>query len=62
MSRLIAWTDRTKLVEGVIVVGALVVMTYTRGILQFLVPLAIVSGLLPAYLWWRRKGIFRNRR
>jgi len=58
MRRLVQWIDRLKLVEGVILIGAVWFGNRFAGILGFIIAVAIAMALYTPYCWWRRKGIF----
>ena len=61
MSRLVEWIDRLKLVEGVILIGAVLIGDHFYGILGIVTAVASALVLVVPYAWWRRKGLFRKR-
>jgi O-antigen/teichoic acid export membrane protein len=61
MDSFLQMMDRFKVVEGIILIIAVLIVPHTHGIAQYA---ALVIGavfFVVLYSWWRRKGVFRKR-
>ena len=54
--------DRFKVVEGIILIAAVLVVPHTHGIAECAALMIAAVSLIVLYSWWRRKGHFAHRR
>jgi O-antigen/teichoic acid export membrane protein len=62
MNSLLQMMDRFKAVEGVILIIAVLIVPHTHGIAEYAALIIVAALLVVLYSWWRRKGLFANRR
>jgi hypothetical protein len=61
MNSFLQMIDRFKVVEGIILVIAVLIVPHTRGIAEYAALMIGAAFFVVLYSWWRRKGVFRNR-
>jgi hypothetical protein len=54
--------DRFKVVEGIIIIILALIVPHTHGIAEYAALIIAAGFIIVLYSWWRRKGIFANRR
>ena len=54
--------DRFKVVEWIIIIILALIVPHTHGIVEYAALIIAAAFLIVLYSWWRRKGIFANRR
>ena len=62
MNSFLQMMDRFKLVEGIILIIAVLTVPHTHGIVEYAALIIAAAFLIVLYSWWRRKGLFANRR
>lgn len=61
MGRYLQMMDRFKVVEGIILIAAILIVPRARGIAEYAALLTAAVFFIGLYSWWRRKGVFRER-
>jgi O-antigen/teichoic acid export membrane protein len=54
--------DRWRVVEGIIIIILALLVPHTHGVAEYAALIIAAALLIVLYSWWRRKGIFANRR
>jgi hypothetical protein len=62
MNSFLQMMDRFKLVEGIILIIAVLTVPHTHGIAEYVALLIAAVFFVVLYSWWRGKGLFANRR
>ena len=62
MSSFLQTIDRFKVVEGIILIIGVLIVPHTHGIAEYAALMIGAVFLVVLYSWWRRKGLFSNRR
>ena len=62
MNSFLQMMDRFKVVEGIILIIAVLIVPHTHGVVQYAALLIAAVFFVVLYSWWRRKGLFANRR
>ena len=61
MNSFLQTIDRYKVVEGTILIAAVLIVPHTHGIAEYAALMIGAIFLVALYSWWRRKGVFRKR-
>jgi hypothetical protein len=62
MNSFLQMLDRFKVVEGIILIIAVLIVPHAHGIAEDAGLLIAAVFFVLLYSWWRRKGIFAHRR
>ena len=62
MNSFVRTMDRYRVVEWVILIVAILIVPHTHGIVEYAALLIGAVFVVVFYSWWRRKGLFANRR
>ena len=62
MNSFLQTMDRFKVVEGIIIIILALIVPHTHGIVEYAALIIAAAFLIVLYSWWRRKGLFANRR
>jgi O-antigen/teichoic acid export membrane protein len=60
MNSLLQMMDRFKVVEGIILITAVLIVPHTHGLVEYAALTIAAVFLIGLYSWWRRKGLFRK--
>ncbi|HUO27182.1 MAG TPA: hypothetical protein VMU61_16060 [Candidatus Aquilonibacter sp.] len=61
MNSFLQMVDRFKVVEGIILIIAVLIVPHTHGIAEYTALIISAVFFVVLYSWWRRKGVFRKR-
>lgn len=62
MNNFLQVMDRFRVVEGIILIIAVLMVPHTHGIAEYAALIIAAVFFVALYSWWRRKGLFANRR
>lgn len=62
MNSFLRTMDRFKVVEGIILIIAVLIVPRTHGIAEYVGLMIAAVFFVGLYSWWRRKGLFAKRR
>ena len=62
MNSFLRTMDRFKVVEGIILIIAVLIVPHMHGIAEYGTLMIAAAFFVVLYSWWRRKGLFANRR
>ena len=62
MNSFLQTMDRFKVVEGIILITAILIVPHVHGTAEYLALIITAVICVVLYSWWRRKGLFANRR
>ena len=62
MNSFLQMMGRFKVVEGIILIIAVLIVPHIHGIPEYAALLIVAVFFVVLYAWWRRKGLFANRR
>jgi O-antigen/teichoic acid export membrane protein len=62
MNSFLQMMDRFRVVEAIILIIAVLIVPHTHGIAEYAALMIAAVFFVVLYSWWRRKGLFANRR